>query len=141
MTVPAHWPEHWRRAAAGDHSGLASFDDNVRFFMEANNRSPNWRHFSEAERDRLVDLSCDVTHLTEAFHEAMDIVVYGRAVATSRPVSTSHPAFSDFRMHEKAKAPPAQKPAQRLSWDKAIAKTNSGFSGMARQIYAGRRGA
>lgn len=137
MTIPNHWPQHWRRAAPGDHSGLISFDDNVRFFMEANNRSPHWQRFSEAERDRLVNLSCDVAHLAEAFHEAMDIVIYGQT-NPRQAVSTSHPSFAEFRLHERA-ARSGQKQSTATSWDAAIAKANAGFSGMARHIYAGRK--
>ncbi|RVD36782.1 hypothetical protein EN741_24925 [Mesorhizobium sp. M4B.F.Ca.ET.019.03.1.1] len=135
MTVPSHWPTHWRRAVAGDHSGLTDFDDSVQFFLEANNRCPHWRQFSDAERDVLVELSYNVSdRLKNAYSEAMGSMIYDRSspepatrfignLSTSRgPQMPTHAELAAEIAGIEREIASMPKPDP---WAAAIAKTNA----------------
>ncbi|ESX12056.1 hypothetical protein X766_31030 [Mesorhizobium sp. LSJC255A00] len=125
MTIPSHFPDHWKSAlATGVATGFRTAGDMVSFFYKARFVTAL---FSQEEKHYL--------DLADRHPEQ-----YAAALAQARAEDRAKFETSEAMKRAPFDAAEPGKPATTISkaWDKAIAKTNEGFNDLAAGIYARR---
>lgn len=116
MTIPAHFPDHWKRALAkGDATGFRTEGDMTSFFYKARFVTAD---YSDEERNYLdlADRHPDQYQAALNLGRAEDRVKFEKSEAQKRAPFEAKPA-------------PSKPTAVSSAWDKAIARVNASLPG------------